>query len=181
MTVTAWASAPASELRGTAGFGFWNDPFNPAQGTAAAPNAIWFFHASPPAHMPFTPGGAPNGWKAASLNGGAMPEWLVGLGTQLLRVPMLNQLLYATARQTALRASEVVLPTRLDQVHTYRIEWGRRAADFFVGEQHVLRGIRRVRREVDAHVEPARAARPADPLGFRRAEALFNLIRHSVG
>ena len=141
LEVEAVASHPADGLVGTAGFGFWNDPFDPAQGTAAAPNALWFFHASPPAQMPFVPGGAPNGWKAASLNGGAVPEPLVALGTRLLRVPLLNRVLYAVARRAAARAAETVLTSRLDEVHTYRIEWGRRSADFLVDEAHVLRAM----------------------------------------
>lgn len=139
LEVEAVASHPAEAVVGTAGFGFWNDPFDAAQGTAAAPNALWFFHASPPAQMPFVPGGAPHGWKAASLNGGDPPEPLVALGSRLLRVPLLNRALYAVARRAAVRAAETVLTSRLDEVHTYRIEWGRRSADFFVDDVHVLR------------------------------------------
>ncbi len=139
LEVEAVASHDADRLVGTAGFGFWNDPFDPAQGTAAPPNAVWFFHASPPAQMPFVPGGPPNGWKAAALNGGAMPEALVRLGTAALRVPGVNRLAYALARDRVLRAAETVLTTRLDEVHIYRIDWLNEQADFWVDGQHVLR------------------------------------------
>ena len=36
---------------GTLGFGFWNDPFTLSGGVLAAPSAVWFFYASPPADM----------------------------------------------------------------------------------------------------------------------------------
>lgn len=139
LEVEAVASHPAGTLVGTAGFGFWNDPFDPAQGTAAAPNAVWFFYASPPANMPFVPGGAPNGWKAAALNGGTVPGPVISLGAALLRVPGLNRLLYRVARGSALKAAEATLSPRLDEPHTYRIDWRPTAADFWVDGQHVLR------------------------------------------
>ena len=150
LEVEAVASHPAEQMRGTAGFGFWNDPFNPAQGTAAAPNAVWFFNASPPAHMPFTPDGAPHGWKAASLNGGTMPEWLASAGTALLRTPGLGPLLYRVARNSAVRAAEAVLTSRLDERHVYRIDWRADRADFWVDDAHVLRA----------------SSPPVAPLGF---------------
>lgn len=139
LEVEAVASHPAEQMRGTLGFGFWNDPFNPAQGTAAAPNAVWFFNTSPPANMPFAPGGAPHGWKAATLNGGTMPEWLAAAGTTLLRAPGLGPLLYKVARHGAVRAAEAVLSSRLDERHVYRIDWRADHADFWVDGQHVLR------------------------------------------
>lgn len=138
LEVEAIASHPAEQMVGTAGFGFWNDPFDPTQGMAAAPNAVWFFHASPPAQMPFTPGGAPRGWKAASLNGGALPEWLVTAGALALRIPWLNRILYSLARRSALRAAETVLTSRLDEAHHYRIDWLLDRADFYIDDALVL-------------------------------------------
>ncbi|RPJ57116.1 MAG: hypothetical protein EHM12_09525 [Dehalococcoidia bacterium] len=44
MTVHARFSHPAGELRGTAGFGFWNDPFMMTGSRwPALPRVIWFF------------------------------------------------------------------------------------------------------------------------------------------
>src|SRR5262245_10750983 len=41
-----------SSLLGTAGFGFWNDPFTlTGGGVLAPPSALWFFYASPPSDM----------------------------------------------------------------------------------------------------------------------------------
>lgn len=141
LEVEAVASHPAEQMRGTAGFGFWNDPFDPAQGTAAAPNAVWFFNTSPPANMPFAPGGAPHGWKAAALNGGTMPDWLAAAGAALLRTPRLGPLLYRVARNSAVRAAEAVLASRLDERHVYRIDWRADYADFWVDGQRVLRAV----------------------------------------
>ncbi len=139
MEVEACASHGLDKLVGTAGFGFWNDPFNPAQGLTAAPNAVWFFFASPPARMPFVPSGSPNGWKAATLNGGNVPEALVALGLQALRVPILGSLLYRLARNRSIPAAEVTLTTALEAPHLYRIEWRVDRADFWVDDVHVLR------------------------------------------
>src|SRR5436190_2148611 len=52
-------------LAGTAGFGFWNNPFSPLGGSPALPAAIWFFHAAPPSDMPLALGVSGHGWKAA--------------------------------------------------------------------------------------------------------------------
>ena len=41
-------------LRGTAGFGFWNDPFLMTGWRMPAPPSVaWFFFASPPSDMPW--------------------------------------------------------------------------------------------------------------------------------
>ena len=65
MTVRARASGP---LLGTAGFGFWNNPFSPLGGSPALPAAIWFFHAAPPSDMPLAQGVPGHGWKAATID-----------------------------------------------------------------------------------------------------------------
>src|SRR5919199_3543720 len=70
MTVRARFSHGAGELAGTAGFGFWNDPFDWVGNVAAPPNALWFFSPSPHSDMAFVRGVRGNGWKAAFLNGG---------------------------------------------------------------------------------------------------------------
>ncbi len=75
------APAPRKRFRkGTLGFGFWNDPFalSLGQGGAARrlpapPQALWFFYASPPADLRFTPGAAGHGWKAMQLTTRRMP------------------------------------------------------------------------------------------------------------
>src|SRR5829696_7822548 len=48
MTVTAFTSLHASDVKGTAGFGFWNHPFEPGQWWRLRPQALWFFFGAPP-------------------------------------------------------------------------------------------------------------------------------------
>ena len=66
----------ASGLLGTAGFGFWNDPFScsvlpyalTGKRPPAPPRAIWFFYASPPSDMKTHMDVRGNGWKAATVD-----------------------------------------------------------------------------------------------------------------
>jgi hypothetical protein len=140
LEVRARFSHPAGQVLGTAGFGFWNNPFDPDRGTVAPPNTVWFFYASPPSHMPFAPGGAPNGWKAAVLNGGEWPGPVFALGTALMRLPGLGRLAYAVARSHGIKAHERLLDhVSLTDWHTYTITWGRDVAVFQVDGQEVLR------------------------------------------
>lgn len=140
LEVRARFSHPAGSLLGTAGFGFWNNPFDPDRGAVAPPNAVWFFYASPPSRMPFTPDGAPHGWKAASLNSGSLPGPLVALGTILLRAPGLGRLAYAVARLRGIKAHERLLDDALmTGWHTYTILWERDVALFLVDGEEVLR------------------------------------------
>jgi hypothetical protein len=67
MTVRARFSHSSEKLSGTAGFGFWNDPFMmTGRRMPTLPRVVWFFYASPPSNMKLdlhTPG---HGWKAAT-------------------------------------------------------------------------------------------------------------------
>jgi len=68
MTIRARFSHPAGALSGTAGFGFWNDPFLMTGARwPALPRVIWFFYSSAPSHIKLdmdTPGlaGKPAPW-----------------------------------------------------------------------------------------------------------------------
>ncbi len=140
MEVRARASHPAGALIGTAGFGFWNNPFDPADGVVAAPNAVWFFYASPPANMPFVPGGAPHGWKAGMLNGGHVGRAALALGLAALRIPVANRLIYRVARSSRLRAGERLLDdVDLSAWHDYALEWRTDEAVFWVDGREVYR------------------------------------------
>ena len=51
LTLRARFSHPAGMLSGTAGFGFWNDPFLMTDlTTPMLPRALWFFYAAPPSN-----------------------------------------------------------------------------------------------------------------------------------
>ncbi len=139
MTVRARMSHCAGEMLGTAGFGFWNDPFDWVGNVQAPPNALWFFYASPQSDMTFTPNGRGNGWKAATLNGGSAAGLTMALGNFIFRLPGMSKLIFRLA-QTRLTAQEQNLDeVALTDWHTYRIDWLPRAAIFFVDDSEVLR------------------------------------------
>jgi len=154
LSVRACFSHPANELRGTAGFGFWNDPFMmTGRRRPTVPRAVWFFHASPPSNMKLARRVPGYGWKAAAIDALRWPFFTL-LPTAPLAIPLMNiGPLYRTlwpVAQKAINVSETVIPTVMTEWHTYVIEWGRDQANFFVDDQPVLTG----------------AASPRGPLGF---------------
>jgi hypothetical protein len=154
MTIRARFSHPAGALKGTAGFGFWNDPFLMTGARwPALPQAIWFFYSSPPSNMKLelrTPG---PGWKAATLDATRWPFWAL-LPSAPVAVPLMKLgPLYRTLwpiGQRAINVSEALLPVELTEWHTYQLDWQSPSAHFTVDGQTVLR----------------RRTSPAGPLGF---------------
>ncbi len=142
MTVRAWASHNAESLKGTAGFGFWNQPVMPGQRLPRLPRAVWFFFASPPSNMAFARGIPGHGWKAATLDATRLPFLLLAptapLGFLLMRIPALYDRLWPVG-QWAIGASEAVLNADLRQPHTYRLDWLRSSVHFFVDDRLVHR------------------------------------------
>jgi hypothetical protein len=127
MTVRAWTSHPLAELKGTAGFGFWNEPFVPVGLTVPRlPRAIWFFFGSPPHNMALAKGVPGSGWKAATLDALRRPAMLMlplaPLGFLLMRVPALYRRLWPIG-QWAIGASEKILPVDLVEPHIYELDW----------------------------------------------------------
>ncbi len=143
LTVRARFSHPAGELKGTAGFGFWNDPFMmTGLRWPALPQASWFFYSSPPSNMKLdlhTPG---PGWKAATIDATRWP-FLALLPTAPLAVPLMNVgPLYHTLwpiGQKAIGVSEALVPAAMTEWHTYTLEWQPKTAHFTVDGQTVLR------------------------------------------
>jgi hypothetical protein len=148
------SNAPEAGLRGTAGFGLWNDPFTlTGGGVLAPPSVVWFFYASPPSDMALVEGVPGWGWKAATLDSGRLPSLLVApaalVAILLTKIPGLGRPVMAAARR-AIRAHEALLSAGLTDWHDYRIDWGEREAVFQVDGAEVLRAP-----------EP-----PRGPLGF---------------
>jgi hypothetical protein len=140
MIVRARFSASADQLRGTAGFGFWNDPFMMTEKRLPAlPRAAWFFYASPASNMKLdmqTPG---HGWKAATLDARS-PAALAWAPLTPLAVPLMNiRPLYRTlwpSIQRALKVREVPVEIDMTHWHTYALEWDLARARFgLAGEE----------------------------------------------
>ncbi len=142
LRVRAWASHPVDQLKGTAGFGFWNAPFVPV-GTRlpALPRAVWFFFASPPNNMALAKGVPGYGWKAATID-----AWRPGflalapfapIGFLLMRVPALVRRLWPIG-QRALGVAEAPLPVDISEPHNYELTWRAKSVTFRVDEETVL-------------------------------------------
>jgi hypothetical protein len=142
LRVRAWASHRSPDLKGTAGFGFWNEPFVPiSRSLPRLPRALWFFFASPPNDMALVKGVPGYGWKAATIDASRLP--FLGLapfapvGFLLMRIPALYRALWPVG-QRAMGASEVMLPVDLIEPHTYELVWRRESVTFQVDGEQVL-------------------------------------------
>jgi len=154
LSLRARFSHEADQLGGTAGFGFFNDPFTlTGGGMLAAPNTVWFFAASPPNDQYLCAGVPGRGWKAASLNTGGWPGLVFAPGAAvailLARLPGLGRPIMKLARRM-IKANEQLLVVKMTEWHDYALEWRAGEAAFWVNGVEVLRA----------------AAPPAGLLGF---------------
>ncbi len=138
LSVRARFSHPAGKLCGTAGFGFWNDPFDWVGNVESPPNALWFFYASSHSDMAFVRGVTGSGWKAAFLNGGRVDRFTMAAGNFLFRLPGMSKLVFAVA-ETRMGAAEQLLDLDMTAWHDYDIKWQPREAVFSVDGQDVFR------------------------------------------
>lgn len=150
LTLRARAAGP---LLGTAGFGFWNNPFSPLGGAPALPAAIWFFHAAPPSDMPLALGVPGHGWKAACIDATtpAALAWApLALPVALAnRLPALRRRIWPRV-QRSLRIAELPLEAPGPAWRSYTLEWRTDGARFWVDGMLIF--------------ETSRA--PQGPLGF---------------
>ncbi len=154
LTVRARFSHPAGELSGTAGFGFWNDPFMmTGLRPPTLPRAVWFFYASPPSDMRLALDVPGCGWKAATVDALRLPFFLLApfapLTIPLMNIPSLYRTLWPFY-QRSMRVREAPLDLDMTAWHTYVIEWGSQTAQF----------------GIDGKVILADAPSPRGPLGF---------------
>ena len=142
MRVAASFSHSSDQLRGTAGFGFWNHPFMPGERFFRLPRATWFFFGSPPNNMALAKGVPGYGWKAATFDAsrlaflGLAP--FAPLGFLLMRVPWLYQKLWPLG-QWSLGVSEQQLAIDITQTHHYELEWLPNAVYFRVDGEEIHR------------------------------------------
>jgi hypothetical protein len=142
------------ELRGTAGFGFWNHPFMPGARRLRLPRAVWYFFASSPSNMALALNVSGHGWKAATFDAQrwsffallplALPSFV------LMRIPALYRRLWPIG-QRAIGVSEALLDSSmLMEEHEYLIDWLPDQVVFQIDGQQVHRA----------------PASPGGPLGF---------------
>jgi hypothetical protein len=141
MRVRARFSHPAGELSGTAGFGFWNDPFLMTGLRAPAlPRALWFFYASLPSNIKLDLDAPGHGWKVAMLDAARLSALLWAPLAPVL-VPLMNvravyQSLWPRI-QRALHVCETMIAVEMTEWHTYLLEWQVDAVRFKVDGQTV--------------------------------------------
>ena len=129
-------------ITGTAGFGFWNDPFMmTGRRWPTLPRALWFFYSAPPSKMNLAMGVAGNGWKAATIDAQRLPFCCL-LPTAPFAIPLMRlqrayQLLWPVA-QRAICVNEAIVDHTMESWHTYVIEWRRRSVHFIVDGQQLL-------------------------------------------
>ncbi len=130
-------------LRGTAGFGFWNHAFVPGQRGFRLPQALWFFFASPPSDIAMAKDVPGRGWKAATFNArnwrfyALLPLALPGF--LLMRQRQIHAALWPIG-QRALGVQEAWLDCALlRDFHQYSIDWRADEVRFAVDGETVLR------------------------------------------
>ena len=142
LSIRAHFSHNADRLQGTAGFGFWNDPFMmTSRRPPTLPRALWFFFASPPSEMALAQGVRGWGWKAATIDA-RRPAFLALTPTAPLALPLMHsrwlyKKLWPTA-QRALGVSEAILDVEMRDWHDYVIVWQDELVEFLVDGRRVL-------------------------------------------
>ncbi len=142
------ARVSAEGIPGTWGFGLWNDPFGFALGFGGSPRrlptlpqAIWFFHASPPNHLAFRDDIPAQGFFAGVTCSPRLPFPLPALGLPAL--PLL--VLPPTARgirhilSRIIRQEAIALPTPVKAWHTFTIHWLHEETRFLLDGRIVLK------------------------------------------
>lgn len=133
-------------LTGTAGFGFWNDPFVMTGQSKfgygpTLPRALWFFYASPPSDMALAMDVPGWGWKAAVIDCFRPAFYALlptaPIGVLLMRSSFLYRRLWPIA-QAAMNVDECMVDTSLTVWRTYEIEWLEKGVRFWVDGQLVF-------------------------------------------
>lgn len=142
LSLRARFSHQAHQLRGTAGFGFWNDPFGmtgPRRPTL--PSALWFFFSAPPSNMALALDVPGAGWKAATIDAWRWPFFLLA-PTAPVAMPLMNlRPLYRRLwpiGQRAIGVHETLLDLDMSAWQSYQLVWQPTCVRFFVNDALVL-------------------------------------------
>jgi hypothetical protein len=120
-------------LRGTTGFGFWNDPLNAKGRFVAVPSYVWFLHAAPPFWLGDDRKATAGGLVAGTMRGLAVPRAAIAAANLALRLSGAERLVTRFGERRVAPA-EVPLPIDLDlwTWHDFGIDWRRDGVDFSV-------------------------------------------------
>jgi hypothetical protein len=130
-----------TDIKGTAGFGFWNHPFSRTGAVLTTPANIWFFYSSSESDLQLSSHSTGNGLKASVLNSGQYPQPLTRLITRplnwMLSKPLLSRIVLNLARAMVnVRESPLSFP--INEWHTYEIDWRTDIATLCVDGRVVL-------------------------------------------
>ena len=142
LSLRARFSNGREQLRGTAGFGFWNAPFgDPTIRRPALPQAVWFFYASAPSDLPFPINGPGRGWFAATIDA-ATPAVLL-TAPLAPAVLLLNQSKKLKNRlwpwvRRRLQISFAPLEAPMTRWTEYKLHWGLSGCTFIIDDEPIL-------------------------------------------
>jgi len=138
------ARASAAVIRGTWGFGVWNDPFglgilSRAKGVRlpVLPEAAWFFFASPPNYLSFRDDLPAQGALAATFRSRRLPSALLALGAPVLALLAIPAIAHRLRRLGRRMVQQDATGLQLDPTswHDYSLEWCQEAVHFRVDGQ----------------------------------------------
>lgn len=141
-SIRARFSHGSAQLTGTAGFGFWNDPWRTTGlHRLALPQAIWFFYAGPQSDMRIALDQPGWGWKASVVDT-RNPRFLaqmprLALAAPLMRAPRLYRRLWPSF-QSAAGIGEQHIPAAMQDWHIYTLDWQPNCARFCLDGQPIL-------------------------------------------
>ena len=130
----------ASNVVGTAGFGFWNHPFSPDTRRLRLPQAIWFFFGAPPHNLALAAGVPGHGWKAATIDAGQglLLAPFAPVAVLAMQSPAVYRRLYPFIQRRLAIGEAALDPALMTAPHTYMLEWRRDGAAFAVDGAAVL-------------------------------------------
>lgn len=142
LRLDAQFSHSVDDLRGTAGFGFWNHPFDPHSWRMRLPQAVWFFFGSPPLELPLALDVPAHGFKAATMDAVSPLFWgllpFSPLGFLLTRIPAVYRPLWRIG-QHSLRVSEHLLTHDITTWRAYALDWSRDGITFSIDDAVIYR------------------------------------------
>ena len=142
LTVRARFSHGAGSLRGTAGFGLWNDPVGmTGRRRWRLPQAAWFFFGGPDCDMPWRLGVQGHGWKAATVDAGRPLVPVLLPGAPIAALAMRWRWVYRRLwppLERLLGIDEALLTAELREWHDYTLDWQPDRVTFTVDGETVL-------------------------------------------